>query len=97
MTKDFPKEEIYGLTSQMRRAAVSVPANIAEGCTRSGDIEFARFLQMSIGSASELKYYFLLSRDLFFIDQLNFQESTREIDEIMKMSTVLVQKLKANR
>lgn len=55
VTKSFPREEIYGLTAQIRRAAVSIPSNIAEGCARGSDADFARFLQNSMGSASEVE------------------------------------------
>ncbi len=58
----FPREEIYGLTSQLRRASVSIGANIAEGTCRKGDVDFARFLQMAAGSASEVEYHLLLAR-----------------------------------
>ena len=61
LTVHFPKEEMYGLTSQIRRAGASIPANIAEGCGRDGDGELARFLQIAAGSASELEYHLLLS------------------------------------
>jgi four helix bundle protein len=57
-TRGFPKEEMYGLTSQVRRASSSIPANIAEGCGRDGDAELARFFQIAMGSASELEYHF---------------------------------------
>ena len=67
-TQKFPKEELYGLTSQIRRSCGSIPANIAEGCGRSGDVELARFLQIAMGSASELEYHILLARDLNLID-----------------------------
>ena len=60
----FPSEETYGLTSQMRRAASSIPSNIAEGCGREGDAELSRFCTIARGSASELEYQILLSRDL---------------------------------
>jgi len=67
-TKNFPGDERFGLTSQMRRCAASVAANIAEGCGRSGNAEFHRFLQMAMGSTSELEYHLLLSRDLEYLD-----------------------------
>lgn len=63
-TGSFPREEMYGLTSQLRRAAASVPANLAEGCGRNGDAEFARFCFIAMGSASELDYHMILARDL---------------------------------
>src|SRR5688500_19694656 len=62
-TKEFPKEELYGLTSQIRRASMSIPTNISEGCGRNTDAEFARFLQIAMGSASETEYQLLLSHD----------------------------------
>ncbi|MGA9994068.1 MAG: four helix bundle protein, partial [Pyrinomonadaceae bacterium] len=67
VTAAFPKEELYGLTSQIRRASASIPANIAEGCGRSGNPELCRFLQISMGSASELEYHLLLAHDLKFL------------------------------
>jgi four helix bundle protein len=67
LTKDFPKEELYGITSQIRRASVSVPSNIAEGAARSNDKEFIQFLYISLGSLSELETQILLARDLEFI------------------------------
>jgi four helix bundle protein len=66
-TKGFPKDELYGLTTQIRRACVSIPANIAEGCGRDGDAELARFFQISMGSSSELEYHLLLAHDLGFL------------------------------
>jgi len=63
LSKAFPRDEMYGLSSQMRRASASIGMNIAEGCCRKGDIEMARFLQISMGSASELEYQLLLAHD----------------------------------
>jgi four helix bundle protein len=80
LTKDFPKEELYGITSQIRRASVSVPSNIAEGAARSSDKEFIQFLYISLGSLSELETQLLLARDLEFIRTLHILpkiESTR--------------------
>jgi four helix bundle protein len=64
MTAHFPREELYGLTSQLRWCSSSIPANIAEGCGRNGDAEFARFCSIAMGSASELEYHLLLAKDL---------------------------------
>src|SRR3990172_10259541 len=73
LTVTFPKDELYGLTSQIRRACVSIAANIAEGCGRSGDAEFARFLQISMGSASELEYHLLLAHDLDLLNSSSYE------------------------
>lgn len=67
VSRAFPKEELFGLTSQIRRSAMSVPSNIAEGCGRTGDVEFRRFLVIAMGSANELDYQLLLGSDLGFI------------------------------
>src|ERR1700745_3906727 len=67
ITAAFPREELYGLPSQLRRCSASVPANLAEGCGRNGDAEFARFCSIAMGSASELEYHLLLARDLKLI------------------------------
>src|SRR5262245_1435785 len=69
-TATFPREELYGLTSQLRRASSSIPANIAEGCGRWGNSEFGRFLQIGMGSASELEYHILLARDLTYLPKV---------------------------
>ncbi|CAN5327160.1 hypothetical protein BH20ACI1_BH20ACI1_10250 [soil metagenome] len=68
ITKNFPKEELFALTNQMRRAACSIPSNIAEGCGRGSNKEYAQFLQIAMGSAYELVYQFLLSKDLCYIN-----------------------------
>ncbi|PSB33656.1 four helix bundle protein [Stenomitos frigidus] len=96
-TKLFPKEELYGLTSQTRRASASIPANIAEGCGRGTDADFARFLQMAMGSASELEYHLLLACDLGFLETSKHQKLASEVSEVKRMLTALIQKLKADR
>ena len=95
-SKSFPREEMYGLTSQIRRASVSIGANIAEGACRSGDVDFARFLQIAAGSASEVEYHLLLSRDLEFLQGADFQRLTDEVVEIKRMLSSLMQKLRAD-
>jgi len=92
-TMRFPKEELYGITGQIRRASVSIPTNIAEGCGRTGDNEFRRFLQIAMGSASELEYLLLLAAELRYIDESTFLQSQKEIVEIKQMLTALIKKL----
>jgi len=70
----FPREELYGLTSQIRRACSSIAANLAEGCGRNGDAEFARYCSIAMGSASELEYHLLLARDLKLIKAIDYEE-----------------------
>ncbi len=95
-TANFPKDELYGLTAQIRRSAASIPANIAEGCGRSGDAELARFLSIALGSASELEYHLFLSRDLKFLSPLTYEPLSQDVTEIKRMLTVLIQKLRAD-
>jgi len=93
---DFPAEERYGLTSQLRRAATSIPANIAEGCGRSGDRDFARFLQIGMGSACELEYHLLLARELGFVDAEVHTDLEAQTTEVKRMLTSLLRKLTAD-
>ena len=85
ITSGFPDEEKFGLASQVRRAAVSIPINIAEGSGRNSRKDFANFIQIAIGSASEVECELLLSKDLNFIDDENFSGLCKEIIEIRKM------------
>ncbi len=96
VTAMFPREELYGLTSQVRRSCASIPANIAEGCGRSGEAELARFLGIAMGSASELEYHLLLAHDLNLLDISDYERLTKEVTEIKRMLTSFVQKLKAD-
>jgi len=93
-TGKFPKDELYGLTGQMRRASASIPTNIAEGCGREGDAELARFLQIARGSASELEYHLLLSRDLGFLSTEEHKHLSTDATEIKRMLTSFIQTLK---
>jgi four helix bundle protein len=96
ITEAFPKEEIFGLTSQMRRAASSIPTNIAEGCGRSSDSDFARFLHMAMGSACELEYQLLLSHDLVFLKDEDWIKVDSNVKEIKRMLASLISNLKIN-
>ncbi len=96
-TNTFPREEMYGLTSQMRRACASVPTNIAEGCGRNSDAELARFLEISMGSVSELEYLLLLTHDLNLLNDTDFSNFTNEITEVKRMLTSFIKKLRAER
>lgn len=84
-TKEFPKEELFGLVSQMRRSSSSIPTNIAEGCGRHSNAELKRFLTISTGSASELEYQLILARDLKYFPEKLFKELYNELIEIRKM------------
>jgi four helix bundle protein len=81
----------------MRRARSSIPANIAEGCGRSGEPEFGRFLHIGLGSASELEYHVLLAHDLSFMAQADYNNPITKISEIKRMLASLTQRLKADR
>ncbi|MBI5772223.1 MAG: four helix bundle protein [Verrucomicrobia bacterium] len=96
-TKPFPKDEWFGLVSQLRRAAASVPANIAEGCGRDGDAELKRFLQIAMGSATELEYHLQLSFELGYLREHDHAALSSETVEIKKMLTSFIRKLKADR
>jgi four helix bundle protein len=93
----FPKHEMFGLTSQIRRAAASIGANIAEGCGRDGDAELCRFLQIAMGSASELEYHLLLSRDLEFLNGSEYNLLNREVTEVKRMLSTLINSIKPER
>ena len=95
-TAAFPKDEQFGLTSQIRRASSSIPANIAEGCGREGSVEFGRFLQIAMGSAYELEYHVLLAHELNYLNDANYEEINSQISEVRKMLKAFKDKLKVN-
>ena len=99
LTANFPKEEMYGLTSQIRRASASVPTNISEGCGRNSDKEFNHFLNIALGSANETEYLLVLSRDLEYLDgtdSILFLEKINNIkSKIYKLKQILTQNGKA--
>lgn len=94
-TKTFPKEEVYGLTSQIRKAASSIPANIAEGCGKNSKLDFANFLNIALGSSNESEYFLLLSKDLNYLKQEEFLELHKTINEIKAMLIALITKVRA--
>jgi four helix bundle protein len=96
-TARFPREELFGLTGQIRRVSVSVPANIAEGCCRDGDAESARFLHIAMGSASELECHLPLARDLEYLSGETASALERDVSEVKRMLAALLSKLKADR
>ena len=97
LTARFPTEERYGLTSQMRRCAMSVPSNIAEGCARGSDADFARFLQIAMGSASEREYQLLFAHDAGLLTSADHKQSERDVVEVKQMLSALLKKLTADR
>ena len=94
VTKKFPKEEIYGLTSQMRRAAVSVPSNIVEGCARISQTEYLRFLEIAFGSLREVHYQFGLSKRLGYFDRHDTSYCESKIVETEKVLNALLQSMR---
>jgi len=94
LTRNFPRDEIYGLTSQMRRACASIGANIAEGCGRRSDPEFNRFIQIARGSASEAEYHLLLARDLGFLSDVDSRDLETRVLEVQRMLAALSQRLR---
>jgi four helix bundle protein len=93
----FPREELYGLTSQLRRSSSSIPANIAEGCGRGSNKELARFLQIGMGSASELEYHILLARDLTYLSDVIYDRLQNRVVEVKRMLTSLICRVNQDR
>ncbi len=95
-TKAFPRDELFGLTSQIRRSASSIAANIAEGCGRRGGVDMARFLQIAMGSASELEYHFLLARNLELLPVADYERLAGGAIEVKRMLSSLIRKVHAD-
>jgi len=96
-TANFPSDERFGLTSQIRRSSHSIPANIAEGCGRSGNSEFHRFLQTAMGSVSELEYQLLLAHDLKYLSSSDYDSLNQSLIEIKRMLGSLISKVDEDR
>ncbi len=96
LTKDFPKEEIYGITSQIRRAAISIPSNIAEGRSRGTRKDFGQFLRIAFGSGAELETQLLIARKLSFGPEISYNKVDNRLDEVMRMLNAMIHKLNQN-
>lgn len=94
ITRTFPADERFGVVSQARRAAASIGANIAEGCGRRGDGELSRFLQIAMGSASELEYHLLLSKDLEYLASAQYEALQSRVGEVKSMLSRLINSLR---
>jgi four helix bundle protein len=90
----FPKDELYGLTSQMRRASASIGANLAEGSCRKGDVEFGRFLRIAMGSASELEYHLLPAHNLHILQRLDYERLSDGVVEVKRMLASLMRSIR---
>ncbi len=93
LTKKFPKEELFGLTSQLRRSIASIPTNIAEGCVKKTQKDFSKFLYIALGSSSESEYLILLSFELHYFTEFEYKKVLLDIQEIKKMLTALIFKI----
>jgi four helix bundle protein len=97
LTEAFPKHELFGMTSQIRRCGCSIPANIAEGCGRLGNSELHRFLQIACGSVSELEYHLLLARDLGYLPASDYLSAHKQLLEMKRMLVALTRKVGSER
>jgi len=95
-SNSFPSDERFGLTAHLRKSATSIPSNIAEGCGRKSEKEFARFLSIAAGSTSETEYQLLLARDLGYLEEKPYAHLNQLVNEVKRMLNSLIQKLTAN-
>jgi len=96
VTRAFPKEETYGLISQIRRASYSIPSNIAEGCGKKTQLDLANFLQIALGSANETEYFLLLSKDLNYIEREVHSVLEKDVNEVKAMLIALIAKVRSS-
>ena len=96
LTKNFPREEIYGLVNQIRRAAITIPSNIAEGYCRQHQKEYIQFLTIAFASGGELETQLLIAKELKFLKEIEFKQLNDLLSEVMKMLNVLIRKIKIN-
>jgi four helix bundle protein len=94
VSKQLPKEELYGLRSQITRAVVSIPSNIAEGCSRESERDFKRFLEISLGSAFELETHLIVAEKLGFIISTSVQDVLADLTKEQKQINTLISKIK---
>lgn len=95
ITKNFPKEELFALTNQLRRASASIPSNIAEGCGRGSNKDYAHFLQIAMGSAFEIDYQLLLAKDLSYLDNKAYLDISEKVSGLKRQLAALLQKVRA--
>ncbi|TKC12551.1 four helix bundle protein [Pedobacter polaris] len=95
VSANFPKEEIYSLTNQLRRAVSSIPANIAEGCGKNTQADLANFLNISLGSANEAEYFLILSKDLDYLTEEQFSILSNSINEVKAMLISLIGRVRS--
>ncbi len=96
-TKTVPREELYSFTSQLRRAASLIPANIAEGCGKASSADFGKYLQIAFGSASECEHHLLLSKDLDLLNESDHAELESKVIEVKRMLASLITKVRNDR
>ena len=95
-TRNFPPDEKFGITSQLRRSCASISANLAEGCARGGDVDFARFVNVAAASASETDYHQLLARDLQYLEESDYQSLYEQVSEVKRMLNSFERTLREN-
>jgi len=95
LTKHFPDDERFGLINQLRRASVSIPSNIAEGCGRDSDAELRRFVLIAMGSANEVEYQVFLAYELGYVSDKVYQQNAEQLAELKRMMNGFIRKLKA--